>query len=93
MQTKYLILGGGPAGAWAIRGIRQEDQDGKIIIVGSEPYRTYSLPLLTKGYIQGRVAEHALYLVKEDFYDKNGAFFIKGKRAAGADLKERRAIL
>jgi NAD(P)H-nitrite reductase large subunit len=93
MQTKYLILGGGPAGAWAIRGIRQEDQDGKIIIVGSEPYRTYSLPLLTKGYIQGRVAEDALYLVKEDYYDKNGAIFIKGKRAVGADLKERRVIL
>lgn len=93
MQTKYLILGAGPAGAWAIRGIRQEDQQGKVLIVGSEPYRTYSLPLLTKGYIQGRFAEDALYLVKEGYYDKNQAIFIKGKRAVGADLKERRVIL
>jgi NAD(P)H-nitrite reductase large subunit len=93
MQTKYVILGAGPAGAWAIRGIRQEDQDGKVIIVGSEPYRTYSLPLLTKGYIQGRIARDSLYLVKEDFYDQNGAIFIKGKQAVDVDLKERRVIL
>jgi NAD(P)H-nitrite reductase large subunit len=93
MQTKYLVLGAGPAGAWAVRGIRQEDQQGKVLIVGSEPYRTYSLPLLTKGYIQGRFDEDALYLVKEDYYDKNQAVFIKGRRAVGADLKERRVIL
>ncbi len=93
MQTKYLILGAGPAGAWAVRGIRQEDKQGKIVIVGAEPYRTYSLPLLTKGYIQGRFGEDALYLVKEDFFDKNGAIFIKGRRAVRAGLQERRVTL
>jgi NADPH-dependent 2,4-dienoyl-CoA reductase/sulfur reductase-like enzyme len=93
MQTKYLTIGGGPAGAWAIRGIRQEDRNGKIIIVRDEPYRTYSPPLLTKGYIQGRFREEELYLVDEDFYEKNGVTFIKGKRAVSANLRERFVIL
>jgi NADPH-dependent 2,4-dienoyl-CoA reductase/sulfur reductase-like enzyme len=93
VETKYLILGAGPAGAWAVRGIRQEDKQGKIIIVGAEPFRTYSLPLLTKGYIQGRFGEDALYLVKEDFFDKYEAIFIKGKRAVKADFQEKKVTL
>jgi NADPH-dependent 2,4-dienoyl-CoA reductase/sulfur reductase-like enzyme len=93
MLTKYLILGAGPAGAWAIRGIRREDPKDGIIIVGDEPHRTYSLPLLTKGYIQGRLREEDLYLVDEDFYDKMGALFLKGKRAIDVWPKERRVIL
>jgi NAD(P)H-nitrite reductase large subunit len=93
MQTEYLILGGGPAGTWAVKGIRQEDPDGRIIIVRDEPYRTYSLPLLTKGYIQGRLKEEDLYLVDEDFYEKNRATFIKGKKAVGVSLKERSVVL
>jgi 3-phenylpropionate/trans-cinnamate dioxygenase ferredoxin reductase subunit len=93
VQTRYLILGAGPAGAWAVRGIRQEDKLGKIVIVGAEPYRTYSLPLLTKGYIQGRFGEDALYLVKEDFFDKNGAIFIKGRHAVRADFQEKKVTL
>src|SRR5919198_3742642 len=81
MQTKHLILGAGPAGAWAIKGIRDEDDQGKIIIVGGEPYQTYSMPLLTKGYIQGRFKQKDIYLVDENYYEKNGAVFLKGKRA------------
>jgi NAD(P)H-nitrite reductase large subunit len=81
MQTKYLILGAGPAGAAAVRGIRKEDDREKIVIVRDEPYRTYSLPLLTKGYIQGRFREEGIYLVGEDFYEKNGATFLNRKSA------------
>jgi 3-phenylpropionate/trans-cinnamate dioxygenase ferredoxin reductase component len=93
MQTEYLVLGAGPAGAWAIRGIRQEDPKEKIIIVGDEPYRTYSLPLLTKGYIQGQLREEDLYLVDEDFYEKMGTVFLKGRRAVNVRPQERRVIL
>ncbi|HEX3036986.1 MAG TPA: FAD-dependent oxidoreductase [Thermodesulfobacteriota bacterium] len=93
MQTKYLILGAGPAGASAIRGIRKEDDQGKIVIVGDEPYRTYSLPLLTKGYIQGRFREDGIYLVGEDFYEKNGATFLKERRAVNVEPEDNLAAL
>ncbi len=37
-NTKYLILGAGPASSWAVRGIRQEDSEGditKYLILGA----------------------------------------------------------
>jgi NAD(P)H-nitrite reductase large subunit len=85
IDTEYLILGAGPAGTWAVRGIRQEDREGRIVIAGSDPRRAYSLPMLSKGYIQGRYAEEKLYLVKEDYYESNGAVFLGGSAAVGID--------
>lgn len=93
MKTKYLILGAGPTGAWAIKGIRQEDQHGGIIIVGDQPYRAYSLPLLTKGYIQDQFKEEDLYLVNENFFEINGTMFLKGKRGIVALPKEGKVVL
>jgi len=80
-ETKYLILGAGPASSWAVRGIRQEDKEGDITIVGKEPYRTYSLPLLSKGFIQGRYPKEKIFLVKEDFYESNNVTFINNNGA------------
>lgn len=80
-ETKYLIIGAGAASTWAVRGIRQEDKEGSITIVGKEPYRTYSLPLLSKGFIQGRYPEDKIFTVKEDFYDSNKVEFIKNNPA------------
>src|SRR3989338_11650313 len=42
IQTKYLIIGGGVAGTTAAETIRQNDSEGRIIIVSDEPYRHYS---------------------------------------------------
>ena len=88
-ETKYLILGAGPASAWAVRGIRQEDSEGAITIVGREPYRTYSLPLLSKGFIQGRYTEDKIYLIKEDFYEKAGVNFLSGVSAVSLDSENK----
>ncbi len=92
-ETKYLILGAGPASAWAVRGIRQEDSEGSITLVGREPYRTYSLPLLSKGFIQGRYPEDKIYLVKEDFYEKAGVDFISGVSAVSLDTENKKVGL
>jgi len=89
METKYLILGAGAASSWAVRGIRQEDEEGAITIVGKEPYRTYSLPLLSKGFIQGRYPEHKIFTVKEDFYDTNNVAFINSNGASSLNTNNK----
>ena len=89
IETHYLILGAGPAGSWAVRGVRQEDKEGRIVVVGKEPRRAYSLPMLSKGYIQGRYPEAKLYLVKDDFYESNGARFLSGNGALALDTNKR----
>lgn len=88
-ETKYLILGAGAASSWAVRGIRQEDEKGDITIVGKEPYRTYSLPLLSKGFIQGRYPKEKIFTVKEDFYDTQSVNFLSAKSAASLDTQEK----
>jgi NADPH-dependent 2,4-dienoyl-CoA reductase/sulfur reductase-like enzyme len=89
IETKYLILGAGAASSWAVRGIRQEDKEGDITIVGKEPYRTYSLPLLSKGFIQGRYPEDKIFTVKEDFYDTNKATFIHSNGASSLNTSKK----
>lgn len=88
-KTKYLILGAGPASAWAVRGIRQEDPEGGITLVGKESYRTYNLPLLSKGFIQGRYPEDKIYLVKDDFYEKAGVNFLSGSQVVSLDTENK----
>ena len=88
-ETKYLILGAGAASSWAVRGIRQEDKEGDIAIVGKESYRTYSLPLLSKGFIQGRYPEDKIFTVKEDFYESNGVTFINNNGASSINTENK----
>ena len=92
-KTKYLILGAGPASSWAVRGIRQEDKEGDITIVGREPYRTYSLPLLSKGFIQGRYPEEKIFLVKEDFFESNKVTFVNNNGASSLNSESKTVLL
>ncbi len=92
-NTKYLILGAGPASSCAVRGIRQEDKEGDITIVGRVSYRTYSLPLLSKGFIQGRYPEEKIFLVKEDFYESNNVTFINSNGASSLNTDNKTALL
>jgi len=87
MESKYLIIGAGAASSWAVRGIRQEDKEGAITVVGKEPYRTYSLPLLSKGFVQGRYPEEKIFTVKEDFYESNNVTFLSNKSASSLDTE------
>jgi NADPH-dependent 2,4-dienoyl-CoA reductase/sulfur reductase-like enzyme len=52
-QAKYLIVGAGMAADAAVRGIRDIDPDGTIILVGPEPDPPYKRPMLSKGLWTG----------------------------------------
>ena len=44
---KYVIIGNSAAAVGTVEGIRQRDADGPITIISSEPYHTYSRPLIS----------------------------------------------
>ncbi len=46
--TRYLIVGGGMTADAACKGIREHDEDGPVILVGSEPHAPYKRPPLSK---------------------------------------------
>ena len=56
-NTKYLIVGAGMTGDMAAKGIRDQDPEGSITMVGADPHPPYKRPLLTKGLWQGASEE------------------------------------
>ncbi len=55
--TKYLIVGAGMTGDMAAIGIRDNDPDGSITLIGADPHPPYKRPLLTKGLWKGAPEE------------------------------------
>jgi 3-phenylpropionate/trans-cinnamate dioxygenase ferredoxin reductase subunit len=56
-EAKYLIAGGGMAADGAVRGIREADPDGAILIIGAEHDPPYKRPWLSKGLWTGKQLE------------------------------------
>jgi 3-phenylpropionate/trans-cinnamate dioxygenase ferredoxin reductase component len=86
MDTKYLIVGGGMTADAAVKGIREHDGDGSIVLVGAEPHPPYKRPPLTKGLWSGG-DEAKIWKNTADA----GAEVILGRRIVALDLRGRRA--
>ena len=86
MDTRYLLVGGGMTADAAVKGIREHDGDGSIVLVGSEPHPPYKRPPLTKGLWSGG-DEAKIWKHTEDA----GAEVIVGRRIVAFDLDRRRA--
>ena len=78
--TKHLIVGAGMTGDMAAKGIREQEPDGSITMIGSDPHPTYKRPLLTKGLWHG-AAEDALWREPAE-----GVELVTGRRIVSLDL-------
>jgi len=78
--TKYLIVGAGMTGDMAAKGIREQEPDGSITMIGADPHPPYKRPLLTKGLWHG--AEEAS-IWREPAEDVE---LVTGRRIVAVDL-------
>jgi NADPH-dependent 2,4-dienoyl-CoA reductase/sulfur reductase-like enzyme len=85
-QAKYLIVGAGMAADAAVRGIREVDPDGSIILVGAENDPPYKRPLLSKGLWTGKPLEKVWSNT-----EKKGADITLGRTITTLDLDGHRA--
>jgi NADPH-dependent 2,4-dienoyl-CoA reductase/sulfur reductase-like enzyme len=76
-STRYLIVGGGMTGDAAVKGIRERDADGSIVLVGADEHPPYAAPPLTKKLWSGG----------------DEATIWRGTAEAGADLRLGRRIV
>lgn len=53
MASAYVIVGAGQAGGWAAKTLRDEEFDGRVIVVGEEPHPPHERPPLSKGILLG----------------------------------------
>src|SRR5438105_10251301 len=85
-NTRYLIVGGGMTADAAVKGIREHDADGSIVLVGAEAHPPYKRPPLTKGLWKGGDEQKIWKNTAEA-----GAEVIVGRRIVDLDLAGHRA--
>jgi len=71
MNFKYVIVGGGHAGAGAIKGIREHDPNGSILLLSRENHAPYKRPPLSKGLWFGKDTRDKIAIYDEEFYRDN----------------------
>ncbi|MFX1490008.1 MAG: NAD(P)/FAD-dependent oxidoreductase [Promethearchaeota archaeon] len=74
-MTKYVIIGGGPAGATAALQLRRSDPLGEILIISDEDYQFYKRSKIIN-LISARCSEDDLFIKGKHIYDENNIKFI-----------------
>jgi NADPH-dependent 2,4-dienoyl-CoA reductase/sulfur reductase-like enzyme len=92
-STKYLLIGGGMASHRAVRGIRELDQSGDILIVGAEPHLPYERPLLSKKFMQAAAPIQKVFPDGEEFYQSAQAYLLRGATVDHLDVTQKLARL
>ncbi len=82
---KYIIMGGGLAGSSAAQGIREIDQEGSVLLIGSEPHLPYDRPPLTKKLWSGKKKVDEIFLHSREFYEQNKVVTALGTTATKLD--------
>ena len=88
-RYRYIIAGGGLAGASAIKGIREHDSEGTIVLLGAEAHRPYDRPPLSKKLWLGKKKVEDIFIGSPEFYEKNRVELRLGKKAVALDVKAR----
>lgn len=69
MAENYVIVGAGHASGQAVASLRQAGFEGKITLIGEEPYLPYQRPPLSKAYLAGEIDIDRVYFKPPEFYD------------------------
>jgi 3-phenylpropionate/trans-cinnamate dioxygenase ferredoxin reductase component len=76
---RYVIVGGGRAGAWAVRGIRDQDKEGSILLIGTETQLPYNRPPLSKELWFGKKTVEEVFIRDAKYYAKNSVTLALGQ--------------
>ncbi len=82
---KYVIVGGGLAGASAVKGIRELDRDGPVLLIGREDHLPYDRPPLTKKLWFGKKKVDDIFVYNRQFYESNSVVTLFGHDVTGLE--------
>ncbi len=93
VSTRYLIVGGGLAGASAVEAIRARDREGRIVLVSDERHLPYDRVPLSKEYLRGELSRENLLVQTPEFYEQERVEALLGRRVEKLNLDARTALL
>lgn len=88
----YVIIGNSTAAIGCVEGIRRMDKESNIILISSEPYHTYSRPLISY-LLYGKTDEERMKYRPDSFYKDNGCTLLTGKTVVSIDPKGKSVLL
>lgn len=91
-QFKYIIIGGGLAGASAVEGIRERDTSGTIALIGKEDRLPYDRPPLSKGLWLGKTTLAEIPVHDEAFYKSHGVHLFLNTEIVDIDRPKNQVI-
>ena len=92
-SVDFLIVGGGVAGGYCARTLREEGAEGSILLVGREPDPPYFRPALSKEYLAGKQGREDGLVVSDDWWKENDVELLTGTSVMKVDAGERVAKL
>jgi 3-phenylpropionate/trans-cinnamate dioxygenase ferredoxin reductase subunit len=93
MTEHCIIIGASHAAAQLISSLRQEGWEGKISLIGDEPYLPYHRPPLSKAFFVGEKTEDELLIRAAGFYDKYKVDLLLGSRVTNIDRDAKKITL
>jgi 3-phenylpropionate/trans-cinnamate dioxygenase ferredoxin reductase subunit len=90
---RIVIVGGGQAGGWAAKTLRDRGYTGELVLVGEETHPPYERPPLSKAVLAGEAQPESVHLFKDALFDALDINWRRGRRAADLDRGARRVRL
>jgi 3-phenylpropionate/trans-cinnamate dioxygenase ferredoxin reductase subunit len=81
----FVIVGAGLAGAKAAEALREQDFDGRIVLIGDEPHRPYERPPLSKEYLMGKAERESVFVHEKNWYAEHHVDLHLGVPATAID--------
>jgi 3-phenylpropionate/trans-cinnamate dioxygenase ferredoxin reductase subunit len=89
MTETFIVVGAGHAAGQAVATMRSKGHDGRIVLIGDEPYVPYERPPLSKALLAGELELERTYLKKEAWYGDKDIEFRANTRVTALDRKAR----
>ncbi len=85
----FVIVGANLAGASAAAVLRDEGFEGRLVLVGAEPYPPYERPPLSKEYLRSKTSFDQALVRPPDYYESHDIETLFGVRASRIDAARR----
>jgi 3-phenylpropionate/trans-cinnamate dioxygenase ferredoxin reductase component len=92
-RVDYLLIGGGLASANCARWLREEGEQGEVLLVGREPDPPYNRPDCSKGYLRGEETREEPLFRPDDWWSEQRIELMTRTSVTGFDLQARTATL